>query len=171
MTWTDPKTWSIGEALTAALMNIQLRDNLNALKDAPEDNYIINEASDYTTASNSFVDVDATNLKLTITTTGGDILIGFFGFFYHTTLNATINLEVTRDGVAIAGDDGLTGQRFSSANARENIAFNYLLTGVTAGTYEFRLQWKTTAGNVSLSAGAGSSGGRDVHSQFFIHEH
>ena len=31
MGWTTPKTWSVGEVVTAANMNLHLRDNLNAL--------------------------------------------------------------------------------------------------------------------------------------------
>jgi hypothetical protein len=33
MGWSDPRTWSPGETVTAALMNAHVRDNLNALKD------------------------------------------------------------------------------------------------------------------------------------------
>ncbi len=32
MAWTTPRTWAPGETVTAALMNAQLRDNLNLLK-------------------------------------------------------------------------------------------------------------------------------------------
>lgn len=31
MAWTAPKTWTVGEVLTAANLNLHLRDNLNAL--------------------------------------------------------------------------------------------------------------------------------------------
>lgn len=31
MAWTTPKTWTVGELLTAANMNIHVRDNLNSL--------------------------------------------------------------------------------------------------------------------------------------------
>ena len=31
MAWTTPRLWVLGEILTAALMNVQLRDNLFAL--------------------------------------------------------------------------------------------------------------------------------------------
>jgi hypothetical protein len=31
MAWTAPKTWVVGEVLTAANLNVHLRDNLNAL--------------------------------------------------------------------------------------------------------------------------------------------
>lgn len=33
MAWTTPKTWSVGELVTAALVNTHLRDNLNAVND------------------------------------------------------------------------------------------------------------------------------------------
>ncbi|MFC0628538.1 hypothetical protein [Kribbella deserti] len=33
MSWTDPRTWLAGEDPTAALLNIQLRDNLKAIGD------------------------------------------------------------------------------------------------------------------------------------------
>lgn len=32
MAWTTPKTWTVGEVLTAAGLNTHLRDNLNALR-------------------------------------------------------------------------------------------------------------------------------------------
>lgn len=31
MAWTTPKTWNVGEVLTASNMNVQVRDNLNYL--------------------------------------------------------------------------------------------------------------------------------------------
>lgn len=31
-TWTTPRTWSVGELVTAGLLNQQLRDNLNTLR-------------------------------------------------------------------------------------------------------------------------------------------
>lgn len=31
MAWTTPKTWTVGEVVTAANMNLHLRDNLNAI--------------------------------------------------------------------------------------------------------------------------------------------
>lgn len=33
MAWTSPRTWLSGETLTAALMNVHLRDNLKAIGD------------------------------------------------------------------------------------------------------------------------------------------
>ena len=37
MAWNTPRTWSPGETVTAALMNTQIRDNLNVLKTTVND--------------------------------------------------------------------------------------------------------------------------------------
>lgn len=37
MAWTTPKTWTIGELVTASDLNEQVRDNLNHLKLAVDD--------------------------------------------------------------------------------------------------------------------------------------
>jgi len=38
MAWNTPRTWSPGETVTAALLNAQIRDNLNLLKTSMDDN-------------------------------------------------------------------------------------------------------------------------------------
>ena len=81
--WTTPATWGVDQLVTASDLNTQLRDNLNTLKTPPSAHYELNESSDYTTSSASFVDVDATNLALTITTSGGDVFVGFHGSVEH----------------------------------------------------------------------------------------
>ena len=67
MAWTQPKTWA-SEPLTSSDLNTHLRDNLEILKDPPSDDNILNQGSDYTTTSTAFVNIDGTNLSLTITT-------------------------------------------------------------------------------------------------------
>src|SRR5512134_3501672 len=99
MAWTFPKTWFAGELLTASLLNTHLRDNLNALKFLPKDRFVDNAAS-YSTTSTTFVDVDTTNLTLTIETTGGDALVLVTGTVSITGALWTdrVNLGVTCDG-------------------------------------------------------------------------
>ena len=36
MTWTDPKTWTVGEKIRSADLNTHVRDNLDYLYDAPQ---------------------------------------------------------------------------------------------------------------------------------------
>ncbi len=169
MAWTAPKTWSVGETLTSSDMNTQIRDNMVALKEPPTDLYEVNEGSDYTTAQTSFVDVDATNLKLTITTTGGDVLIGFYGMFSFAAIINTVFLNVTKDGTVIVADDGIQAVQVRHVDHRPAVSFCYLLTSLGAGTYEFRLQWKVTGSTVTLYAGAGTANA-DIHPQFWVRE-
>jgi hypothetical protein len=168
MAWTTPRTWAVGEAITADLLNEQLRDNLAELKDPPSANYELNEASDYTTTSTSFVDVDATSgkLSLTITTNGGDVLVHFEGAIAINSSNK-VYLEIDIDGVPVGGDDGINvGKHGINPHV---VSFTRLITGLSTGSHTFKLQWKVSAGTATLYAGAGTLG-LDVHPQFWVRE-
>jgi len=169
MAWTTPKTWNVDELLTAANLNTHLRDNLNALKAPPTARYECDEASDYTTTSTSFVDVDGTKLAVTITTGGGDVLVHFHGCVSHSSSNYRIHFTVTVDGTPVASDDGIIGTAAPQAVPGNPVSFTRLITGVSAGEHLFKLQWKTQGGTAKLFAGAGTSGA-DLHPQFWVRE-
>lgn len=168
MTWTTPRTWADEELVTANLMNTHIRDNLNALKSPPSDNYEANEASDYTTTSTSFVDLDATKFSLTITTTGGDVLVGFNGNF-KCTASTVAFLDIDVDGSRVGGDDGIKVFDVNASIAGAFPSFARLITGLSAGTHTFKLQWRTGSGTLTMYAGAGTSNA-DVHPQFWVRE-
>jgi hypothetical protein len=163
-TWTTPKTWSTGEALSASDMNTHIRDNLGALKAPPTAAYTCDEVGDYATTQTTFVDVDVSNLALTITTTGGDVMVGFHGHIYAN--GGICNLDVTVDGAREAGDDGITAVH---AAFREAVSFVRLITDLDAGSHTFKLQWKVSAGTATLYAGAGTAN-YDLHPQFWVRE-
>ncbi len=166
MPWTTPKTWVNSEPLTAADLNTHLRDNLNALHAPPTAAFLANEVANYTTTSSTFVNIDNTDgkLSLTITTTGGDVMVGFVGYVYG---SGNIGyLDVEMDGTRIGSDDGLA----IFYNTIATTSFVILKTGVSAGSHTFKLQWKITAGGTAtLYAGAGTSGA-DLHPQFWVRE-
>lgn len=168
MPYTEPTTRTTGELITASIWNTDIVNNIAALKTPPSDSYIANEGANYSTSSTSFTNVDATDFSLDITTTGGDVMIGF----YCTVLNSGTGntyLEITKDGVAILGDDGMMFVHSSVANIRDPLSFVFLLTGLAAGTYNFKLQWKVSASTSTMYAGAGT-GAADVHPQFWARE-
>lgn len=165
--WSSPKTWAVGELVTAALLNAHLRDNLDFLKTPPTAAYILNETGDYTTTSTSFVNVDVAKLTLSITTAGGDVLIGFCGSILESA--GTVFFDVDIDGTRTAGDDGICTVTASSSTARTNATFFKLVQGLAPGLHLFKLQWKVNAGTATLFAGAGTSNG-DIHPQFFVRE-
>lgn len=160
--WTTPKTWAVDELVTASALNTHLRDNLNALKTPPSAHYESDEASDYTTTAGTWADVDATNLALTITTHGGDVLVHF-----HGTLQGSgqhVFLDVAVDGTREGGDDGILRVRQDDYEA---VSFTRLISGLSAGEHTFKLQWKSSSG--TLFAGAGTSN-LDLHPQFWVRE-
>jgi len=69
-TWSTPKNWQTGRSPHCQRHEHLHQRRPERLKAPPTDHYECNEATDYTTTSTSFVDWDATNLVLAITTTG-----------------------------------------------------------------------------------------------------
>jgi len=167
-TWTDPKTWSTGEALTASDMNLHIRDNLLVLRDPPGADYICDETAYYSTTSTSFVDVDAVNLALTIVTTGGDVLVGFAALVLVGSGGIYLAFDVDVDGTPHAGDGGII---MSTINGLGDVSFTRMVTGLDAGTHTFKLRWRINAGEALLYAGEANDGGvADVHPQFWAKE-
>jgi hypothetical protein len=166
MAYTNPKTWASGVLLSTD-MNTYIRDNQTALKDPPFDHYESDEVSNYSTASTTFVDVDATDFSLSITTTGGDIFVGFTGMLVGVTSNKVF-FELELDGVAVGGDDGITGMQSASTIAMP-INFGYWIIAPSAASHTVKLQWRVTGSTTTIYAGAGTANG-DVHPQFYIRE-
>ncbi len=169
--WATPVTWGVDQLVTASDLNAQLRDNLNVLKTPPSAHYELNESSDYTTNSATFVDVDATagKFNLTITTSGGDVFVGFHGCVEHSN-SLAVFFDVLVDGVTqVGGNDGIVRVRQGAASDMVSVSFVRLVTGLSAASHSFKLQWKTGGATATLLAGAGTSG-KDVHPQFWVRE-
>lgn len=165
MAWTQPKTWS-SEPLTSSDLNTHLRDNLEALKDPASGDYTLNESSDYTTTSTTFVDVDATNLSATLTTNGGDVFV-FFAPLVALGSSQVIFFDLDVDGTRLGGDDGIVAT--VPAGIGIAIPIIAMVKGLAAGSHTIKLQWKVTSGTGKLYAGAGTASG-DVHPQFIVRE-
>lgn len=166
--WTAPITWS-GALVTENNLNEQIRDNLTFLKDPPTDSYEVNEASDYTTTSTAFVDVDSTDLSFSIETAGGDVFAHLHAWVAIPDTNAVF-FELDVDGSPVGGDDGIIGANESfTGSGGVPVCFTRRITGLAAGTHVFTLQWKVTGGTATMYAGAGTSN-RDVHPQFWVRE-
>lgn len=121
-------------------------------------------AGDYTTTSTTFVDVDSTNLSLTITTGAHRVLIGFSGTVRQSDGNDNIFLDVTVDGTRQGGSIGLIGPR-SAVNV--DGSFTFLTDVLSAGSHTFKLQWRVLATGTATIAG-GSTG--ELYSQFYVIE-
>jgi hypothetical protein len=148
MAWTTPKIWA-SEPLISTDLNTYVRDNQTYLKDridATAKQYI-RTSGDYSTTSSSLVDIDATNLALTLTTLGGDVRVTFTGMGVLDTSN-------NRDFVLAVDIDGTPYNIMDHKEyGQTNFGFTYIFTGLTAGSHTFKMQWSTSASTLTLYAG------------------
>lgn len=151
--WTQPRTWTTGEIVTAAHLNTHLRDNLEYL--AQQENTALNHftctsSSAYSTTSSSFADVDATELAGTLTTRGGPLLIGVAGAWKSSTAGNDGCIDLTVNGTRIGHVTyGITLMQSAAASVYQPLAWSQVLI-LAAGTYTLKLQWRVSSGTLSL---------------------
>lgn len=167
MAWTTPKTWT-NVLSSAADFNEQIRDNLLALKQPPTAHYEANESSDYNTFSTTYANIDS-DWSFTVTTHGGDVLIGLAAV--ASTIGAFALLDVVVDGTRIANNTS-GGIRRIELSSGGNVSFLRWIRGLSAGSHTFTLQWKHSSGGVNsatMRAGSGLAA-QDVHPRFWVRE-
>src|SRR5260370_40838420 len=75
MGWSSPATFSTGQLIGATDLNTYVRDNTNYLLTRPKTVIKRDNNADYTTTSTTFVDIDSTNLAITMTISGSAVLL------------------------------------------------------------------------------------------------
>lgn len=109
----------------------------------------------YTTTSSTFVDADATNLSLSITTGARRVLIGFTGTIKNDTSGKSAAIDVTLDGTRVGNDQGLL--RIANTSGA-SAAFTFLTDVLSAGSHTFKIQIAAIGGGTTtLYATAGVS--------------
>lgn len=169
-TWVSPRTWVTNELITSTIMNAHWRDQLNALKTPASGYGKIDEAADYTCSSTSFADVDATNMSMTMSTSGGLVFVWFLvtTFYSSGTGNYAAYFDISVDGTRHGGDDGLTATTGGDSGSTIPMGTAFvgaLISGLSAGSHTFKLQWKRVTSAsvvVGMAAGAGTSN-KDLH--------
>ena len=147
MAWTTPVDWTVGQMLTSTDLN-KVNANLNALKTPPSDVKKGAGPSNFTTSSTTFVVVDS-SLNISLTTTGGDILIGFTGVL-ATGGGSTTTIDFDIDGVRMGAYSTGGGLMIAGSGTVTTVA---LANGITAGTHSIKLVWKVNTGGASLYNG------------------
>lgn len=158
--WTPPRTWTVGELVTAGLLNTHLRDNLEFVKaqiDLPLNFALASSAAAYTTGSTSFADIDAAALKLTLTTSGGAVLLGFSSHIKHSAAQGEMRLDWNIDGIRIGeASYGTCFLQAAAANAYLPVT-QVLIRPLSAGTHTFKLQFATTSDTLTVGGIAGGT--------------
>ena len=94
-----------------------------------------------TTTSTSYVDL--TDMSVSLTTVGGDLLVNFAGVFSHSSAGGTILVALSLDGAA---EVGLV---FTSCPANDYnfvMATTWRFTGVAAGSHTVKVRWYVGSG-------------------------
>ncbi|MCY3831993.1 MAG: hypothetical protein OXG85_03180 [Chloroflexi bacterium] len=135
MAWTTPKTdWKTGELVAASDMNA-IGENLAVLRNLGSASYITTER--ISKLGHTYTDVDSENLNLSITTSGGDVLVGFSGSLTRNNDNSC-HLDIDVDGVSQGGviSQGVPGHSVYS------VSFTRMIQGLSAGSHSFKLRWR-----------------------------
>ena len=104
--------------------------------------------SDFTTTSTSFVDV--TGLSITVTTTGGRILMLFSGVLSNTLGTVGQMATFTVDGTNQGGTNGLVQTETNTAGAAENASMIWLTAALSAASHTFKVQIRADSGTATL---------------------
>ena len=150
MAWTTPTTRSVSELITPVEWNIDLVDNLLYLYSRPAASYTGVAGGNYTVTSTSYVALDATNLKLTLTTSSGRVLVGVI---MNAAGGATLaaGFRVNIDSGSSYGYWGDSHQVFVTPNV---ISFApLLLTGLSAASHTFQLEVKVNGNTMTIYRG------------------
>lgn len=137
-TWTAPRTWNVGELVTAALLNTHLRDNMEWLK-APAA-VSASASTDISTTSTTLVDM--TNMSGALTMVGTRLLVAFSGSVRSDSSRILV-MGVRIDAVTtnfVHRDQPVTTQREANWFAR--------VTGITPGSRTISIGWQTSAGTM-----------------------
>lgn len=150
MVWTTPKTWSTGELVTAANMNLHVRDNLNALFSPNFGRSAYTSGANHTTTSTSFVNVDATNITFSVTSAGGMYWLGFTGRAF---VNSGVNnmfIDIAVDGTRLG--DATNGLIRPTSTTAGGFFLVMAPATLTAGSRTITLQWRVSAGTGTLES-------------------
>jgi hypothetical protein len=142
-----------GSGIAITKLNPGANEDLEVALDfaLPSDEYQV--SADLTTTSTTFVDMDATNLNLSITTNGGDVLVVWYGTFQNNAATAKIQIDFSVDGTDVGtGGAGILRDAYNTASSPQAMGFAHIITGLSVASHTFKMRWKTTSGTATLKA-------------------
>ena len=125
------------------------------------------KSTDYSTNSTTFVAIDSTEFKLSVTTHGGDLLVWFNGAVGWNPARLHAIFDVEFDGVRVGDTDGLAPVYLYGDP--EGAAFIYRITGVSAGAHTVELVWRASSAN-NIYLRVGGTTGQVYKAQFGVME-
>jgi hypothetical protein len=156
MAWTTPITWTTNQLVAASDMNAQIRDNENYLfSGRPGSTIKYDAGASYTTTSTSFVDIDATNISITLTISSGRALVMFMSVSDAQVQNGAFDISVDGTRIGSAGTNGISASFMTNAVDTSTTTIGVVVTGLSVGSHTFRPQWRKLNGTATMFAGNG----------------
>lgn len=153
MAWNTPPTYVAGDVLTASGMNTYVRDNFNYLLSGWSPAFVSrNNGANYTTTSTTFTDVDATNVKASITIAGTKALIWTFCHMTCTGTGDGSELDIIVNSTTRLGNS-THGLFRGQQGGILTVSLPAVATGLTPGANDFKLQYRCiTSGTTTIFA-------------------
>lgn len=150
MSWTAPRSWVVGEIVTAALLNTHIRDNEIDL-DARTTMTQSTVATSQTTTSTTYTDLATAGPAVTLTV-GTQMLVTVGCQATNNTASdgALMSYSMSGAGTVAASDDrafGIGGFSGSTPNLIGSRTF--LVTGLTPGSYTVKAVYKAVTGGTA----------------------
>lgn len=131
-----------GQVVTADISALAVGTNELQANAVSQVSMATGSTSDPTTTSGSAADVP--QMSVTLTTTGGPVLLWFTGVFSNGTAGNTMVLYAVLDGSTVQQREWT----FPSANQQVIAPHAHLFTGVSVASHTFKMQWLTTGGTL-----------------------
>ncbi len=145
--WTQPRSWSVGELTTAALMNQHLRDNMDWLKSPPMGVY--SAPTSFSITSTSMVDIFS---PINLTSAGGAFLVGFQGCISASAAAVGVYMDVMVDGISQGNGLGICILNGTGSSTIFNPSFVIYVSPKAAGAHTFKMRAAVTAGSATVYA-------------------
>lgn len=151
MAYSVLPTVSAGETISSTDWGNVVKANIEALKDPPSHEIERDNTALYSTNSTSFVAIDSTNFKATITTTGGDVWVHMTITIHADSATARrVFFDLSVDGGAALYEGQGYASGYAGAAVQTTVAqivnLDWLISGLAAGAHTFAPMYKVDAG-------------------------
>lgn len=155
MPWNTPETWETDEVVTATKMQEQIYENISYLYERSWDQVIIDTSGTYSLSGTGGVgsspaDIDGTNLKLTITSSGRPIFVMASLRPYKTGDSQLVGFNFS-DGTINFPPIGFRALGDNFYDAANTSVFLARALDLGSGTHNITLQYSAEAGTFNVS--------------------
>lgn len=149
MSWVTMADLTTGDIVTEADMDA-MRQNVDFLREKPVAVSLQESGTDYATSSTAFVDIDATNLVLSVTVPDCVLMAVFEAAMIGNSNVAYVDLLV--NAARRGGTYGL--RSFSGASTEYHSVTVTHIWSVAAGTYIIKPQWRVSSNSATIKRNA-----------------